>query len=117
MGYPSDVSDAEWQVTAPLLAAAKPGGVPEPIPTRCGQRNLLRESRRRCLCSLCYGLISKIALSLGLSPKSEEDSLQAALQSLSLNERSMGSLGSSIRDWRERLAEELRGHLREHNLA
>lgn len=28
MGYPSDVSDAEWEVIAPLLAAAKPGGRP-----------------------------------------------------------------------------------------
>jgi hypothetical protein len=57
-----------------------------------------------------------IALSLGLSPESEEDSLQSALQSLGLSERSMRSLGGSIRDWRERLAEELRERLYEHNI-
>lgn len=28
MGYPSDVSDMEWEVVAPLLPAAKPGGRP-----------------------------------------------------------------------------------------
>jgi putative transposase len=28
MGYPSDVSDAEWDVIAPLLPAAKAGGRP-----------------------------------------------------------------------------------------
>lgn len=34
MGYPSDVSDAEWEVIAPLLAAAKPGGRPRTTPLR-----------------------------------------------------------------------------------
>jgi putative transposase len=29
MGYPSDVSDAEWNVIAPLLPAAKTGGRPQ----------------------------------------------------------------------------------------
>lgn len=29
MGYPSDVSDAEWDVIAPLLPAAKTGGRPQ----------------------------------------------------------------------------------------
>ena len=28
MGYPSDVSDAEWKVISPLLPDAKPGGRP-----------------------------------------------------------------------------------------
>jgi len=58
----------------------------------------------------------KIALSLGFSPESEESSLHVALQSLALTERTMGSLGCSIREWRERLAEHLEGDLREHDL-
>jgi hypothetical protein len=58
----------------------------------------------------------KIALSLGLSPESEEESLQAALQGLGLSERSMRTLGGSIRDWRDRLAEDLRERLCEHNI-
>ena len=34
MGYPSDVSDAEWEVIAPLLTPAKPGGRPRTTPLR-----------------------------------------------------------------------------------
>ena len=34
MGYPSDVTDAEWNVIAPLLPAAKPGGRPRTTSVR-----------------------------------------------------------------------------------
>lgn len=32
--YPSDVTDAEWHVVAPLLPAAKPGGRPQSVDLR-----------------------------------------------------------------------------------
>lgn len=34
MGYPSDVTDAEWNVISPLLPPAKPGGRPRTVPLR-----------------------------------------------------------------------------------
>jgi transposase len=34
MSYPSDISDAEWQVIAPLLPGAKTGGRPRTVPLR-----------------------------------------------------------------------------------
>ncbi|HEV7503405.1 MAG TPA: IS5/IS1182 family transposase, partial [Thermoanaerobaculia bacterium] len=32
MSYPSDLSDAEWDVIHPLLPAARPGGRPRTTP-------------------------------------------------------------------------------------
>ncbi len=32
--YPSDLSDREWEIFAPLIPPAKPGGCPRKWPTR-----------------------------------------------------------------------------------
>jgi len=32
--YPTDLNDTEWQILAPLIPAAKPGGRPEAYPKR-----------------------------------------------------------------------------------
>ena len=45
--YPSDLTDREWQVLAPLLPAAKPGGRPRTINLRrVRERHLLSAAWR-----------------------------------------------------------------------
>jgi putative transposase len=48
MGYPSDATDAEWDVIAPLLPAAKPGGRPRTAALREIVNALFYISRSGC---------------------------------------------------------------------
>ena len=48
MGYPSDVTDAEWNVIAPLLPPAKPGGRPRTVALREILNALFYVSRSGC---------------------------------------------------------------------
>lgn len=48
MGYPSDVTDAEWNVIAPLLPPAKPGGRPRTAALREVVNALFYLSRSGC---------------------------------------------------------------------
>ena len=48
MGYPSDVTDPEWDVIAPLLPAAKPGGRPRTASLREIVNALFYISRSGC---------------------------------------------------------------------
>jgi putative transposase len=48
MGYPSDVTDAEWNVIAPLLPEAKPGGRPRTVPLRLVVNAIFYISRSGC---------------------------------------------------------------------
>lgn len=56
----------------------------------------------------------KIVRQLGLSPDSDAN-LQIAMHNLGFGETGIGSLGESIQNWRERLTENLRKRLYEHN--
>jgi putative transposase len=48
MGYPSDVSDAEWDVILPLLPPAKPGGRPRTVVLRAIVNAIFYISRSGC---------------------------------------------------------------------
>lgn len=48
MGYPSDVTDAEWDIIAPLLPPAKPGGRPRTAALREVVNALFYLSRSGC---------------------------------------------------------------------
>lgn len=48
MGYPSDLSDAEWDVIEPLLPAAKHGGRPRTTPVRAIVDAIFYVSRSGC---------------------------------------------------------------------
>ena len=46
--YPSDVSDAEWQLLAPLIPGAKPGGHPRMVAMRSILNGIFYELRSGC---------------------------------------------------------------------
>ena len=46
--YPSDLSDAQWKVLAPLLPAAKPGGRPRTVDIREVVNGILYVMRNGC---------------------------------------------------------------------
>jgi len=48
MSYPSDLTDAEWAVIAPLIPAAKPGGRPRKVDMRAVLNALFYQQRTGC---------------------------------------------------------------------
>jgi putative transposase len=48
MPYPSDLTDAEWAIIAPLLPAAKPGGRPRTTDLHAGLNALFDQHRTGC---------------------------------------------------------------------
>ena len=48
MSYPSDLTDEEWAVIAPLIPAAKPGGRPRRVDMRALMNALFYQQRTGC---------------------------------------------------------------------
>ena len=55
--YPTDLTDAEWRLLAPLIPASKPGGRPPiPRPPQAGQRHGLLAASRLRLAAVAHEL-------------------------------------------------------------